>query len=270
MTTKPISFQLRTELIPVQEGKPKTVKLYLYDDITEYGEFNWQTWEYDESETSANFIKNQIDSLTESNEIELFVNSYGGSVKEGVAIYNMLKRSPAHKTCYIDGFAYSVASLICLACDHIVMGLGTSMMIHDMWVECSGNATELRKIADDLDVLMEANRKIYLNRSKNLTEEQIKEMMANETYLTPEQCVEYGFADEISEKREEHDAKANNQERYLQTLNQELKNRKTFESIFKELVSSVAVKSDLSSNQTEKRHILKQKMMKKFKEAHNG
>lgn len=111
----------------------------------------------------------------------------------------MLSRKKCKKTCYIDGFAYSVASLICLSCDKIIMGLGTTMMIHDMWMTVSGNARELRRYADDLDTMMESNRKIYMKRAKNLTEEELIEMMANETKLTPEQCLEYGFCDEISD-----------------------------------------------------------------------
>lgn len=176
----------------------KKHQLFIYDDITAYGKFNWNTWEYDDSETSANFFRQKLDEISDNDEIELFINSYGGSVKEGVAIYNMLKRKPCQKTCYIDGFAYSVASVIALACDKIIMGLGTSMMIHDMWINVSGNAKELRKQADDLDVLMESNRQIYLNRAKNLTEEELIEMMEKETILTPEQCLEIGFCDEIS------------------------------------------------------------------------
>lgn len=174
-------------------------QLYIYDEVTAYGDFNWNTWEYDKSETSAEYFKQKLSEIPDTDEIELFVNSCGGSVKEGIAIYNMLSRKPCNKTCYIDGFAYSVASVICLACDKIIMGLGTSMMIHDMWMTVSGNARELRKQADDLDVLMESNRKIYMSRAKNLTEEELKEMMEKETILTPDQCLEYGFCDEIAD-----------------------------------------------------------------------
>lgn len=174
-------------------------QLYIYDDVTAHGNFNWDTWEYDKSETSADYFREKLDEIPDTDEIELYVNSYGGSVKEGVAIYNMLSRKKCKKTCYIDGFAYSVASLICLACDKIVMGLGTTMMIHDMWMTVSGNSRELRRYADDLDTMMESNRKIYMKRAKNLTEEELIEMMANETKLTPEQCLEYGFCDEISD-----------------------------------------------------------------------
>lgn len=76
-----------------------------------------------------------------------------------------------------DGFAYSIASVICMACDKIIMGPGTSMLIHNMAMSVYGDAQMLRKCADDLDVLMESNRKIYMERAKNLTEEQLIEMM---------------------------------------------------------------------------------------------
>lgn len=62
----------------------------------------------------------------------------------------------------MDGVAYSVAFLILQACDERVMGLGTSALIHNMWMSVDGNAKELRKAADDLDTLMESNRQIFL------------------------------------------------------------------------------------------------------------
>lgn len=172
-------------------------KLYVYDDVTACGPFNWETWEYDESETSAGYFREKLEEIGEGENIELHINSNGGDVKEGVAIYNMLKRHKAYKVCYVDGFAYSIASVICMACDKIIMGLGTSMLIHNMSAYICGNAAQLRKMADDLDILMESNRKIYMERARNLTEEELSDMMDKETFLTPEQCLEYGFCDEI-------------------------------------------------------------------------
>lgn len=172
-------------------------KLYIYDNVTAYGDFNWENWDYDDAETSANYFREQLSGIPDTAEIELHVNSYGGDVKEGIAIYNLLKQHGAHKTCYVDGFAYSIASVICLACDKIIMGLGTSMLIHNMSMSVYGNAEMLRKCADDLDVLMESNRQIYMARAKSLTDEELADMMDKETYLTPEQCLEYGFCDEI-------------------------------------------------------------------------
>ena len=97
---------------------------------------------------------------------------------------------------YVDGFAYSIASIIMQAADRRVMGLGTSLLIHNMWMSVAGNADELRKAADDLDVLMESNRQIYMERV-NITEDELIELLNNESYLTPEQAVEMGFADEV-------------------------------------------------------------------------
>ena len=231
-------------------------QLYIYDDVTAYGDFNWETWEFDESETSANYFREQLSNIKDTDEIELYVNSYGGSVKEGVAIYNMLKRKPCQKTCYIDGFAYSVASVICLACDKIVMGLGTSMMIHDMWINVSGNAKELRKQADDLDVLMESNRQIYLSRSKNLTEEQLIEMMEKETILTPEQCIEYGFCDEIAEniKADENkmiDAEMEN----LKQMKKDLLLQKSLREEYNQFIQNIPKKNLLEKNNEEPKEL---------------
>ena len=82
------------------------------------------------------------------------------------------------------------------------MCLGTTALIHNMWMYCSGNATQLRKYADDLDDMMEANRQVFLERAK-IEESELIELMENETYLTPEKALEYGLIDEIMGKTAE-------------------------------------------------------------------
>ncbi len=211
-------------------------KLYIYDDVTAYGDFNWETWDYDDSETSANYFRQQLGGIPETAEIELHVNSNGGSVKEGIAIYNLLKQHGAHKTCYVDGFAYSIASVICLACDKIVMGLGTSMLIHNMAMYAYGNAETLRKCADDLDTLMESNRKIYMARAKNLTEEQLAEMMDKETFLTPEQCLEYGFCDEIGSYQADQEQQRQQENEIIRQLRQQLNDTQSFRQEMKQFI----------------------------------
>lgn len=179
-----------------QQAVGNVHKLYIYDDVTKYGTFNWNTWDYDESETSAKYFKDQLAAILDTDTIELHINSGGGSVKEGVAIYTQLRQKASKKIGYVDGVAYSVAFLILQACDERIMGLGTSALVHNMWMNVSGNAKELRKAADDLDVLMESNRKVFLERS-SLEEQRLIEMMEAETFLTPDQCLEYGFIDKI-------------------------------------------------------------------------
>lgn len=174
-------------------------QLYIYDDVTDDKEFDWETWKYLESETSAAYFKEQLDSIPDNATIELYINSLGGSVKEGVAIYNQLVRHKAYKVGYVDAYACSVAFTILMACDHIVMGLGSTAMAHNMWMEVTGNADELRKAANDLDKMMETNRQIYLKRC-NLSEKDLKQLMSEEKFLTPEECLQMGFCDEIAEK----------------------------------------------------------------------
>jgi ATP-dependent protease ClpP protease subunit len=179
-----------------QKAEDDTHKLYIYDDVTAYGTFDWNTWSYKESETSAKYFKEQLAAIPDTATIELHINSNGGSVKEGVAIYSQLKQKNCKKVGYVDGVAYSVAFLILQACDERVMGLGTSALIHNMWLSVDGNAKELRKAADDLDTLMESNRQIFLEKS-NLEEQQLIDMMEAETFLTPEKALEYGLIDRV-------------------------------------------------------------------------
>lgn len=179
-----------------QKAEDDTHKLYIYDDVTAYGTFNWSTWSYEESETSAKYFQEQLAAIPDTATIELHINSNGGSVKEGVAIHSQLKQKNCKKVGYVDGVAYSVAFLILQACDERVMGLGTSALIHNMWMSVDGNAKELRKAADDLDTLMESNRQIFLEKS-NLEEQQLIDMMEAETFLTPEKALEYGLIDRV-------------------------------------------------------------------------
>lgn len=220
-------------------------KLYVYDDVTAYGTFNWSTWEYDESETSANYFREQLSAIPETATIELHVNSNGGSVKEGVAIYNLLKQHKAEKVCYVDGFAYSIASVICMACDKIIMGLGTSMLIHNMAMSVYGDAEMLRKCADDLDVLMESNRKIYMARAKNLTEGELADMMDKETFLTPEQCLEYGFCDEIADYEANQGQISQQAASEIRKLRQQLAAVQTFRQEMKQFVPGEMVKTEV-------------------------
>lgn len=235
-------------------------KLYIYDDVTAHGDFNWETWEYDESETSANYFREQLKQIPDTGKIELHVNSNGGSVKEGVAIYNLLKQHKAEKACFVDGFAYSIASVICMACDKITMGLGTSMLIHNMSMSVYGDAQMLRKCADDLDVLMESNRKIYMERAKNLTEEQLKEMMDKETFLTPEQCLEYGFCDEIADYQADQDQMNQQAAAEIRNLRKELASMKSFREEMKQFAP--AQMTNQPQKQPEKLNTSEQKVLK--------
>lgn len=179
---------------------PETLDLYIYSAV-EGDSYNWATGKMEESETSAEHFKQELEKHKDVKQINVYINSLGGSVMEGVGIYNQLRRHPANVTAYVDGFACSIASVIAMAADKVVMPKNAVMMIHNAWTWAVGNAKELRKAADDLDVLNEASRQAYLSKAGDkLPEDKLVEMLDNETYLTAEQCMEYGLADEYSEK----------------------------------------------------------------------
>lgn len=178
-----------------QDGE--TLNLYIYDVIEGDG-VDWWTGEKTESETSAAYFGQVLAEHLGVKQINLFVNSRGGSVIEAMGIRAHLLRHPAHKTAYVDGWAASAASFVLTGCDEIVMLTGSMQMLHSMWVLIIGNAKELRKAADDLDRMMAGNKQMYLERAGDkLTPEKLDEMMDAETWLTADECVEFGLADRV-------------------------------------------------------------------------
>lgn len=173
------------------------VDLYIYGDV-ESDSYDWWWDEVIESDTSANHFKNELEKYSNVKQINLYVNSYGGSVYEAMAIRNQLKRHSAKVVGIVDGFAASAASFILTGCDEVKMYSNTMQMIHNMWMPTCGNAIQLRKAADDLDKIMDGNRKAYLEKSNGkLSEEKLIELLDQETWLTAEECYEYGLCDEV-------------------------------------------------------------------------
>ena len=204
-----------------QAAEAGVLELYIYGDV-EAETFNWEAWRYEPSENSAQHFREELAKYPDASEIRIYINSYGGSVFEGTAIYNQLKRHPAHKTVYVDGFACSIASVIAMAGDEVVMPRNTMMMIHNMWSCVCGNAAELRKAADDLDIINDAGRQAYLAKAGDkLTEAKLAEMMDAETWLTAAQCVEYGLADRLADQ----DADMSKASAILQKVNTGLEQR---------------------------------------------
>lgn len=198
-----------------QAAQTDALDLYIYGDVEDL-KVDYVNWTIVESENSAKHFREELGAHPDTKQINIFINSYGGSVFEGTAIYNQLKRHPAQKAVYIDGFACSVASVIAMAGDKIVMPRNSMMMIHNMWSVAVGNAKELRKVADDLDVISAGNRQAYLQKAGDkLNEADLMGMLDAETWLTAEQCLAYGLADEYAEK----DADLTKAKEMLQKMN---------------------------------------------------
>lgn len=158
------------------------------------------TDEWDDSDTSASGFRDALQSVGDVKTINLHINSPGGSVFEGIAIYNMLKQHQATINVYVDGLAASIASVVAMAGNRIYMPQNAMLMIHNPWTMAVGNATELRKQADVLDQIAKSSITTYLSKAGDkLDEETLKQMMDEETWLTAEEALEYGLADNVME-----------------------------------------------------------------------
>lgn len=131
-------------------------------------------------------------------QIDLHVNSPGGSVFDGQAIFNAIDRHPATVTTYIDGVAASIASVVALAGDRVVMAHNALFMVHDPFAFTMGTATDMRKMADVLDQVAQTIRGVYVAKT-GADEKYIAAAMEAETWYTADEALETGFVDEVAE-----------------------------------------------------------------------
>lgn len=173
-----------------------TADLYIFGDI--------EKWAYEPvGEQSGVTIVNQLKALTAKN-INVHINSYGGDVSEGLAIYNVLREHPAKVTTICDGFACSAASVVFMAGDERIMSPASLLMIHNAWTIAMGNAEALRKTADDIEIITQASIEAY-KRAATISEGEIKALMDAETWILPKDAVSYGFATGIDDDDNDDD-----------------------------------------------------------------
>ena len=172
--------------------------LYIFGDIC--------AWAWPElGEQSGVTIVNQLKAL-DVDTINVHINSYGGDVAEGLAIYNVLREHKAQIVTICDGFACSAASVVFMAGDRRVMQPASLLMIHNAWTVAMGNAAQLRKTADDIETITQASVEAY-KKVATISEEEIKALMDAETWILPKDAVEYGFATEIDDEDEDDEPK---------------------------------------------------------------
>lgn len=193
-----INFSPKVELVE-KDGKEK---LYLYGSIVDEIPTDW--WTGDEIPGEYIMIDDVKDAFSKAkgDEIEIHLNSKGGDVYASVAIGNYIKDSGKKVTIIVDAIAASGGSIIAMAADNIKMYPNSLMMIHRASAMTYGNCEELRKIADDLEKFDKAVLASYQGHFKGNVDE-LEKLIKDETYLTAEECVTLGFADEIIEKPKE-------------------------------------------------------------------
>lgn len=165
--------------------------LNIFGDITS---FPWL-----EGDFSNVMLSKKLEEMKDVSVIDVYINSYGGEVAEGLAIYNALKRHSAKIITHIDGFACSIASVIFMAGDERIMPNTSCLMIHNPWIAIAGNANELRKQADDLDTIAECSISAYMEHV-NISENELKEMLDNESWISSKDAVKLGFATSIEDE----------------------------------------------------------------------
>lgn len=197
-----IPMKVRHEVKALATGR--VFEFYITDEIhPDTRRFNYEsyTWERVESTTSQRYFVDNLKDVKEGDTVNLYINSMGGSVKEAVGIYNVLRRCPGTIVAYIDGFAASAASIIAMAASKVVMPRNTTMMVHNAAWEVYGNSKDLRKSADDLDIINAAMLQSYIVKAGGkLTQEKLEELTDGETWLSAEECIQYGLADEYAEQ----------------------------------------------------------------------
>ena len=160
-------------------------------DIDIYGDIGG--WYY---ENTIESLSEQIKRMDDINEINVYINSYGGELAEGLAIYNALKQHEATVNTYIMGFACSSASLIFMSGDNRYISKASMLMIHNAISSCCGNSADMRAMAETLDKLNKAICNVYLD-SVNISAEDIQNLLDEESFLGYEEAIEYGFATEL-------------------------------------------------------------------------
>jgi len=167
-------------------AQAKGAEIVIYDEIGAFG-------------IPAKAFLDELKALGSVAELAVRINSPGGSVFDGVAIYNALKRHDAAITVWIDGIAASIASMIAMAGDEVVMPENAMLVLHDPSGLVAGTASETRAMAEALDRMKAGMVAAYRDKSGR-SDVEIEALMHDETWLSAQEAVDLGFADRIEQR----------------------------------------------------------------------
>lgn len=184
--------------IEIRNETGEAADLYFFGDINSESMGEWQKYYPDDK--APKDVQDFLDQIGEASKINVHINSGGGSVFGGIAIYNILKRHKAEITVYVEGLAASIASVIAMAGDRIIIPANAQMMIHKPSSYTWGNADEMRKQADILDGCQKVILNTYMQHAKEgVSEEQLNKLIDAETWKNGEEWQEF-FDVEVSER----------------------------------------------------------------------
>ena len=172
----------RTDWYRIQNKAEKNPEIYIYDEIGYFGH------------TAKGFADDLAEITADT--LTVHLNSPGGDIFDGLAIYQALKDHPAQVTVKVDGLAASIASVIAMAADTLVMAPKATMMIHDGWSIACGNAADMRKTADLLDKQSEIIASVYADRSGQPADFW-RDRMRDESWYNAQEALDAGLIDEV-------------------------------------------------------------------------
>ncbi len=170
----------------IKAAAPGRAEIYIYEEIGMWG-------------VSAKQFATDLKALGSIKEIDLHVNSPGGSVFDGMAIYNLLKNHPADVYTYIDGLAASMGSVIALAGDVVSMPGNAYMMIHNPLAAAYGEEKDMQKMADILAKIKAGILSVYMEKTGK-SQDEVSALMDAETWMTGAEAKELGFVDDVTDE----------------------------------------------------------------------
>jgi ATP-dependent Clp protease protease subunit len=164
----------------------RTGEITIFSDIGDYG-------------VTVQDFHRELTALGNLDELRLRISSNGGDVTVGSAIFSILKRNKAHKTVIVEGLAASMASVIAMVGDDILMPKNSQMMIHNPWGGIVGSGEQVISFGEALMGMQKQIVTAYTDRT-GLPTAKVQKMMDRETWLTAERAVELGFATQVEEE----------------------------------------------------------------------
>lgn len=183
----------------IKDAAAGGVELYIYGDIVSSA---WDKWTSED--TCPQDITDFLNGIDNNAELTVYFNSCGGDVFAGIGIYNILKRHKGHITGIVDGIAASIASVILMACDDIVVSTGAQIMIHKPLTMAWGNADDFAAVISQLDSCQQMITDIYMTKAKEgVTADQFEELINAETWMSESEASECRASDYFNIKVDE-------------------------------------------------------------------
>lgn len=190
----------------MKNDERKSADIIIFGNIVSKGYAHWD--ELFPADVNSYDLVSQLNEISEDYDIVVHINSNGGEVKEGLAIYNALKRRNVTTIC--EGFAASAASLVFMGGKRRIMNAASLLFIHQASTAVSGNPDDLEKAASDLRTITEAAVEAYKEAGVTVSDDELMAMLKSESWIKAEEALEKGFATDIADTEGEEDGVVTN------------------------------------------------------------